>query len=86
MFNLFRKKNIKNKEIQEFRIIFNKLVDIPDKEKIQKMKDICEGIDDVYTIVIFTDKILLSIKSKSENMLNILQILFNEFAVSVERI
>lgn len=50
------------------------------------MKDICEALNDVYTLVIFDNKVLLTIKSENDKLLYYLRLLFNELSDSVVRI
>lgn len=77
---------VPNNDIQEFKIILNKNNEMSKEEKITKMKDICEALNDVYTLIIFDNKVLLTIKSENDKLLYYLRLLFNELSDSVVRI
>lgn len=77
---------IPKSDIQEFEIKLDKETELTFREKVEKIDKICEALNNIYTILIGPDKILLSIKSENENMINCLSILFNELSNNVIRL
>ena len=77
---------IPKSDIQEFEIKLDKETEMTFKEKVKRIEEICEAIDNIYTMLIGSDKILLTVKSENENMINCLSILFNELSNTVVRL
>ena len=76
--------NRKQNDIQEFKVNLNKKVN--KRFAFNKLGEICDALDIDYTFISLKDYILLTIKSENLKLLDSFKLLFNEFAISVERI